>query len=301
MLNVKMAGQAPPKAEEGKRRTERVLLRIPVEVKGKDADGRSFTEKTFTLVVNRDGARISLRSALRRNDQLTVTNLQSHLSCPFRVVERTSDMLGDGPPEWGVECLEPEVNFWGISFPRKAPAPAKQEVIDALLECSNCHARELAQLTLEQYRCLIDQTSVVRDCAKCGTETPWRFGFVEADAEEGAAAPPEAATMPLSGTEPVPGSGGERRRAKRVTVKLPVRVRLEDGREEIARTENLSKTGVCFASDLVMNEGDTLRLSVGYSEGSNEAEILARIVWRRAIAGTNRSFYGVRLVEEVSS
>lgn len=285
-----MTDRVAPKGQELKRRTERVLLRIPIEVKGKGADGRPFSEKTFTLVLNRNGARISLQHGLRKGDQVSITNLQTKVSCPFRVVERTTDMIGEGPPEWGVECLEPEVDFWGINFPKKAPGLRPDELIDALLECSKCQARELAQLKLEEYRTLISQSSITRNCAKCGIQTAWGFGFVEAGPEETIPSPP-APSAEASSSEEL----AERRRAKRVTVKLPVRLRLEDGREEIARTENLSKTGVCFASDLLMKEGEILRLTVGYAPGSNEAEISARVVWRRSIEGSGRALYGVRL------
>ncbi len=288
-----MADKSSSKIGESRRRSERVLLRIPIEVKGTGADGKPFTEKTFTLVVNGDGARISLKAKLRRDDRLTITNLQTRISCPFRVVHRTSDLLGEGPPEWGVECLEPEVNFWGIVFPKKAAGPAKQELIDALLECSNCNFRELAQLALEQYRALVSQSSLTRNCTKCGEETEWGFGFVEAGPEEAIPTQPAPSAEPSSSEE----GGAERRRAKRVTVKLPVRIRLEDGREEIARTENLSKTGVCFASDIEMRQGEVVQLTVGYTPGGDEAAIPARVVWRRGIEGSNRFLYGVHLEE----
>jgi hypothetical protein len=287
-----MSDRTATRSEERTRRTERVLLRIPIEVKGKAADGKAFSEKTFTLLLNKDGARIGLKAAVRPKDELTITNLQTKESCPFRVVERTSDKLGDGAPEWGVECLEPEVNFWRINFPRKSAGPVQPELVDALLECSKCQSRELAQLALEQYRTLAGQSAITRVCAKCGGETQWGFGFVEAEPDE--AFP----TQPAQSPEPsVEEPGAERRRAKRVTVKLPVLIRLADGREEVARTENLSKTGVCFGSDLKMQKGDVVRLTVGHSPGGNEAEVTGRIVWRRPAEGTQRLLYGVHLDE----
>lgn len=290
-----MNQQTTSKGAERKRRTERVLLRIPIEVKRATPDGTPFNEKTFTLVLNRDGARISLRSTLKPNDRLTITNLQTNLSCPFRVVERATDTLGDGLPEWGVECLEPDVNFWGINFPKKVMAQAAPELVDALLECSRCQGRELSQLSLDQYRQLISQSALDRNCVKCGAETQWVFGFVEGEPEQ----EEDAAEPAPRSTEAVPvASGIERRIAKRITVKLPVRIRLEGGREEVARTENLSKTGVCFASDLDMKAGDLIQVTVGYSSGGHEAEIPARIVWRKPVEGTSRALYGVRLEEE---
>lgn len=285
-----MAQKAPAKVEET-RRTERVLLKIPIQVRGKQADGTPFKENSSTLVINRDGARIGLKSSLRPGDQVTIKNLQNELSCPFRVVGRTSKSLGEGP-EWGVECLEPEVKFWGIHFPDKATTPAAQELIDALLECSSCHFRELAQLTPEQYRSLVSQSSIVRKCGQCARETAWVFGFADAEAEE-AGAPQLAPTA----ASPAPDVAREQRRAKRLTVKVPVRVRSAQGLEELTRSENLSASGVCFISRLIMKQGDHLRITVGYAPGGSEAELPARVVWRRVLEGVDKACYGVHIVE----
>jgi hypothetical protein len=290
-LSRAMSEQVTSKTEEHKRRSERVLLRIPIEVKGTNAEGKPFTEKTFTLVINRHGARIALKTPVEAEARVIITNRQSATSCPFRVVGRTSKSLGEGP-EWGVECLQPGVNFWGISFPEKVAAPAAQEVIDALVECAACSSRELAQLTLEEYRTIITQGSVRRDCPECGGVTDWKFGFAEAEPEEVIPGQPSApaATSPAA-------EGAERRRAKRLTIKLPVRIRLQDGSEEVARTENLSKTGVCFSSRLRIRPQDRILLTVGYTPGGSEEEVPARLAWRREIESGGTALYGVRLEE----
>ena len=284
-----MSEQVTSKTEERRRRSERVLLRIPIEVKGTDAAGKPFTEKTSTLVINRHGARIALKTPLEPEAHITIINRQSAMSCPFRVVGRTSKSLGEGP-EWGVECLQPEENFWGISFPDKVAAPTAQEVIDALVECAACSSRELAQLTLEEYRTIITQGSLRRDCPGCGGMTEWRFSFAEAEPEEAIPAQPSAPAAASPAAD-----GAERRRAKRLTIKLPVRIRLQDGSEEVARTENISKTGVCFSSGLMIRPQDRILLAVGYTPGLSAEEMPARLVWRREIEGGGKALYGVRL------
>ena len=109
--------QRPIPAAEPKRRSERVLLRIPIRVQGMDAGSHvGFAEETFTVLVNANGARISLNHAIRPNDRLRVTNLRTHKSLPFRVVGLVAEQRGE-TPEWGIECLEPDMDFWGISFP----------------------------------------------------------------------------------------------------------------------------------------------------------------------------------------
>ncbi len=259
------------------RRTERIFLRVPIEIRGNDAEGRPFHEKTFTLIINRNGARVCSHAHLVPESRITITNLQTGVPCTFRVVAHVGKTLGEGP-EWGVECLEPDRGIWGIHFPSLKVVPLSETEVDALVECQACRTREFAKLTIDQYSRLRQQSVVKRVCGRCGEETEWRFGSVEAE------------------TEQVPGQGPDRRRASRLSVKLPVRIRLQDGREQVARTENLSRTGVCFVSDLEMRAGDTIQLTVGYGgEGDTQAEIAARVVWRKPIEGTGRFAFGVQL------
>ena len=274
--------EAPSQVEQLKRRTERILLRIPIDVAGIGSEGKSFNEKTHTLAINRHGARIALSSGVQPEARVTITNLQNRITSTFRVVRQMGKSPGE-KPEWGVECLQPEVNFWGIFFPPKADTPTKGELIDVLLECSRCHARELAQLTLEQYQTIITQPSLSRGCTTCVGTTEWTFGFVEGDRAGAPRAPA------VSAPSPVP----DRRGNKRVTVKLPVRIRLE----EIGQTENLSHSGVCFSSNLIMRVGDRVMLTVGYGPGADSKEVLAQVVWRRQVAGADRALYGVQLEE----
>ena len=143
----------------------------------------SSGQDSFTLAMNQHGAQINLKNTVRSDDQITITNIQTHMSCPFRVVRQVRKPFGPGP-EWGVESLEPEVNFWGMSFPGKDAAPAP-ELIDALMECARCQHRELVQLTTEEYRSLITRLWLTRGCPKCKELTEWKFGFVEAGVEAG--------------------------------------------------------------------------------------------------------------------
>jgi len=268
-----------------------VLLRIPIEVRGTNPDGKPFRERTTTLVINRHGARISLKTPVRPQDQITIANLQNGMSCPFRVVGDRDQSLGEGP-ECGVECLNPEVHFWGILFPEKVETPARKDVITALLECSACHFQELAQLTLEQYRSAMTHSSLRRDCPQCSKVTEWKFGVAQAEPDEVRSRQAGAAVL-----SSVRESWRKQRRAKRLTIKLPARIRLQDGREEVAQTENLSKIGACFVSDVAMEEGQRILVSVGEASGMSQPGVQARVVWRRPAEGKSRIVYGVELEE----
>jgi hypothetical protein len=120
-------------------------------------------------------------------------------------------------------------------------------------------------------------------------KTAWKFGSVQVTHEE--AASPGLRSI-LSALFP-PGRA-ERRRTKRSVVLLPVSIRGRDGKEEVTRTENLSKLGISFMSDLTMHEGDTVFLTVGRDPGVKQP---ARIVWRRPSGEKGRALYGVKLEE----
>jgi hypothetical protein len=74
-----------------------------------------------------------------------------------------------------------------------------------------------------------------------------------------------------------------------------MRITDRNGREEVTRTENLSRLGICFMSDLKMHEGDTVFVTVGPDPGDKRP---ARVVWRRPSPEGDRALYGVRLEEE---
>jgi PilZ domain len=282
-----------PTAHSAQRRTERVLIQIPIEVKGNDSQGKPFRETTRTVVINRNGARIALRTVPSQSARLTITNLQSRKTCPFRVVSSVQKTIGLDP-EWGVECLDPEANFWGILFPQKSVerAPEERDMVDVLLECTVCQSRELAHLPLAAYRDLVAKSLTRLQCTQCKDGTDWRLCFIEEE-EGGAIGAP--AKKEVTRLRP---SGIERRRAKRLTAKLPLRLRKEGDVEEVTRTENLSKTGVCFYSKLQILTGEEIRLTVGYAPGASENELRARVVWGRVVGGDDQFLYGAELKGE---
>ena len=123
----------------------------------------------------------------------------------------------------------------------------------------------------------------------CDMTTEWGFGFTEEDDSE------EFLAAQDSREGETPSEAAEKRRAKRLTDKLPIRIRLPDGREEITRTENLSKTGVCFMSSEEMRVGDSINLLVGCEPGTNETEFTDRVVRRRPLEGRREAIYGAHL------
>jgi hypothetical protein len=192
---------------------------------------------------------------------------------------RRNDLLGGSPHKFAEGKVKRAPD---------APFPAETEVIEGLLECQQCGFQELARLTLEQYKTLARQPFLKRECARCAATTKWAYSYVDAQNEF------LGEPMPASGPPPSTRTI-EKRSARRLAIKLRVRIRLDNGREEIAHTENLSRIGVCFISKATMNMGEFIRLVFVTTGLGGRTEILGRIVRRQELPGKNRTMYGVYL------
>jgi hypothetical protein len=101
--------------DPGRRRSMRVLLSVPIQVRGKNAQNQDFTEETRTLVVNAHGALISLSAQVVVNEKVFVSNSATHQTQECRVVYFGN--LQAGKAQMGVEFLTPSPAFWQIDFP----------------------------------------------------------------------------------------------------------------------------------------------------------------------------------------
>jgi len=101
--------------DPGRRRSMRVLLSVPIQVRGKNAENQDFTEETRTLVVNAHGALISLSAQVVVNQKVFVSNSATHQAQECRVVYFGN--MQAGKAQMGVEFLTPSPAFWQIDFP----------------------------------------------------------------------------------------------------------------------------------------------------------------------------------------
>jgi hypothetical protein len=95
-----------------RRRSSRVLIRIPVKVFSKGA----FGTPAEAIAVSRYGALIRTPYSPDLGSRIEVLNGLSQETQEFRVI-RISDAKEDGQYELGIETLYPTHNFWGIQFP----------------------------------------------------------------------------------------------------------------------------------------------------------------------------------------
>ena len=276
-----------------RRRSERILLKVPISIVGTYAQGEAFTDQTSTIAVSRDGAFIGFKNPLRTGDRLTITHVGTRQSCPFRVSD-SHEKLSNGMYAWFVESLEPELNFWQIHFPEKSPEPAPEDEknVDVLLECGVCHNAEMAELRMSDYLGVVEKRSLTRDCPKCGVPTEWRFRVLEE--EEQPVPPPAPETRPPAVASPA-AAGEERRREDRILARLCLQIRLQDGRAESTMTENVSKSGACCTSSLQMMRGDAIFVKYELEPAEGQEEIPAQITWRYDVGEGARTLYGIML------
>jgi hypothetical protein len=98
-----------------RRRSQRVLVRVPVLVRGLAEDDRPVSETTHTLVVNAHGALIDLAMDVRPGQKLVLEHGVSGKMVEARVVHVTKKETNK--TEVGIAFALPAPYFWGIDFP----------------------------------------------------------------------------------------------------------------------------------------------------------------------------------------
>lgn len=109
-----------------RRRSQRVLLRIPIAVIASDPDKNMVREQTNTLVVNAHGALIHLNLAVRVGQVIILQNPETSEEQPCRVIR--IDPAATGKREVGIEFLKPAPNFWRVAFPPEDWVPRNPEI-----------------------------------------------------------------------------------------------------------------------------------------------------------------------------
>jgi hypothetical protein len=154
----------------GVRRSTRLAVSLPIRVYATDYKGTDFVEDSTTIVVNFYGARIRLNHQLLPEQEIRIRSLKTSQEAVFRVVSRVGN-LEDRFTYWGVECLTPDPNVWGINFPQ--PGPDDQRSVRALLRCPICRFSEVIYLDEPLLESIQELGGLLRGCVKCGQTGIW--------------------------------------------------------------------------------------------------------------------------------
>ena len=104
-----------------RRRSQRVLMKVPVRVSVQAGAASLSAEETHTLAVSAHGALIAISAPLYRGQRLTLSNPQTKdsLECVVAHIDR----FPDEQMKVGVEFLLPNPTFWHVAFPPKDWTP----------------------------------------------------------------------------------------------------------------------------------------------------------------------------------
>jgi len=98
-----------------RRRSSRVLIRIPVKIFSNGQQGQPLDTPAEAIAVSRYGALIRVPLSPALGSRIEILNGLSQETREFRVIR--VEAKDDGLYELGVEILYPGRNFWGIQFP----------------------------------------------------------------------------------------------------------------------------------------------------------------------------------------
>jgi PilZ domain len=108
-----------------RRRSQRVLMQVPVRIHGKNAQGAPFDEETETLAINAHGALVLLQARLTSGSTIQMEHKRTSEAQECHVV-----FLGPvrgNKAEIGLEFSAPRPQFWRVAFPPEDWSPKNPE------------------------------------------------------------------------------------------------------------------------------------------------------------------------------
>jgi hypothetical protein len=104
----------PSSGSDDRRRSQRVMLSLPVTISGQTVQG-PFTEQTHTMVVNAHGALVGLKANVAKGQILRIKSatFPEELECHVIWVGPAAE----GKNQCGLEFTKPVPKFWGVTFP----------------------------------------------------------------------------------------------------------------------------------------------------------------------------------------
>jgi hypothetical protein len=101
--------------EKDIRRSERVLIDVPLMISGKSADHETFREETFTVTVSAHGALVMLAAKVAVGQRLLLMNPANWDEREGRVAYMSK--VHGGLAQVAVEFARPSPEFWPVSSP----------------------------------------------------------------------------------------------------------------------------------------------------------------------------------------
>ena len=107
-----------------RRRTLRVSLALPIIVHGLNDEGEKFCVRAMTQSINKQGALLAMEENVAPGQSLLIVNENTSRSADVRVASVRRER--DGKRYVGLEFVNPEVNFWMMTFPLPGARPLRR-------------------------------------------------------------------------------------------------------------------------------------------------------------------------------
>ena len=261
------AAATPGRGPEAQCYAERVSLRLPLGISGRDPGGQGFTELGYTKILNRNGAAIVVNRLLAPKQILVIRWVGDTVEAEVRVIGQ----IGSEPDGkiYGVAFIDPAADYWHIEF----SPPSSGVMLKVLLECPGCRHREIVSLSEFELSVFEANGGLSRGCNKCREETLW------SQSKDGR--PPEPAVPAAQAGVPAPG-GKDRRKTFRTKMQ-PKGCILFCQQETPVEVVDMSRAGVRFQCSRNFPDDLLVRVAVPYMPGAANIFVPARIRWSRTL------------------
>jgi hypothetical protein len=107
-----------------RRRTLRVSLALPIIVHGQNDVGEKFCVRASTRSINQQGALLTMAEMVVTGQSLLIVNENTSRSAEARVAHVRRER--DGHLYVGLEFVNPDQNFWMMTFPLPGARPLRR-------------------------------------------------------------------------------------------------------------------------------------------------------------------------------
>ena len=101
--------------ERNRRRSERVVLRVPLQLSAKMPDGKRISIEVYSLVVNAHGGLLDVGMEMLSGQQVILSNPRNEKVASGKIVRVEASEEGRFSIAFAFEFPAP--SFWPISFP----------------------------------------------------------------------------------------------------------------------------------------------------------------------------------------
>ncbi|HMD83376.1 MAG TPA: PilZ domain-containing protein [Terriglobia bacterium] len=278
-------------ADISQRRSDRVLITLPVSVSGTDAAGKPFSEDATTVTVSQNGAGIALKTALVSGQDIVISRQRTR-------VPRVADCLvlgkvGEQPglQVFSVAFQKPAVGFWDIYFP---PLPADKDTAGrALLGCKVCGTRRVVHLDSVELAAYNAHRKLSLNCTTCGKSTIWL------ELQQETTQRPELGPANAARLAPAPPPlVKDQRKHRRVAAEIHVCIRQAGSEDDVATTVDISRGGLLFISRRPYRPGSYIQIAVPYAPQALNVFVDARVVHSSKVPSQELHRVGIMYLAE---